>query len=348
MKIVIVTDAWDPQVNGVINTLKHAARVIEAKGHEVRFLTPQYFKTIPTPTYPEIRLSLFPYRKLARMIGDYRPQVVHIATEGPLGFAARRYCKRHKLRFTTAYHTQFPEYIRLRAPLPLSVSYRFMRWFHGGAVHTLVTTASMHDHLSKWGLRNLKVWTRGVDTELFRQGEKKFLNTERPVFMYIGRVAVEKNIQAFLELDLPGSKYVIGDGPQLRELKDKFPAVTFTGYIDNHLLSKHLAAADVFVFPSKTDTFGLVLLEANACGLPIAAYPVPGPKDVVVQGSNGYLSEDLREACLQALRLNPDDCRSVAMQYTWQRVGEQLLSYFQVNEVEAGPQHALRRSAQWK
>lgn len=332
MKIVIVTDAWEPQVNGVINTLKHTARVVESKGHEVRFITPQFFKTMPTPTYPEIRLSLFPYRKLAKMIDEFRPHVVHIATEGPLGLAARRYCKKHKLRFTTAYHTQFPEYIRLRAPIPLSFSYAFMRWFHGGAVYTLVPTQSMREHLNRWRLKNLKVWTRGVDTDLFSQGNKKFLNTERPVFMYIGRVAVEKNILAFLELELPGSKYVVGGGPQLQELQEKFPDVTFTGYIDNHLLSRHLGAADVFVFPSKTDTFGLVLLEANASGLPIAAYPVPGPKDVVIQGLNGYLSEDLKEACLKALELSPDNCRQVAEQYSWEQVGEQLLSYLQVND----------------
>ncbi|WP_031432464.1 glycosyltransferase family 4 protein [Methylomarinum vadi] len=345
MKIVIVTDAWEPQVNGVINTLKHTAKVIESKGHEVRFITPQFFKTVPTPTYPEIRLSLFPFRKLEKMIDEIRPQVVHIATEGPLGLAARRYCKKYKLRFTTAYHTQFPEYIRLRAPVPLSVSYAFMRWFHGGAVYTLVTTESMHEHLSGWGLKNLKVWTRGVDTDLFCQGDKKFLNTERPVFMYIGRVAVEKNIQSFLELDLPGSKYVVGDGPQLQELKEKFPEVTFTGYVDNHLLSQHLAAADVFVFPSKTDTFGLVLLEANASGLPIAAYPVPGPKDVVIQGINGHLSEDLREACMQALQLSPDNCRKIAEQYSWERVGEQLLSYLQVNDVQDGLYKPSQKSA---
>lgn len=333
MKIVIVTDAWEPQVNGVINTLKNTAKVIEAEGHQVRFITPQFFKTMPTPTYPEIRLSLFPYRKLKKMLDEYRPQVIHIATEGPLGFAARRYCLKNKLRFTTAYHTQFPEYIRMRAPIPLNITYAFMRWFHGAAVYTLATTESMREHLSGWGLKNLQIWTRGVDTELFQQGDKKFLNTERPVFMYIGRVAVEKNILAFLELDLPGSKYVVGDGPQLQELKDRFPDVTFTGYVDNRLLSQHLAAADVFVFPSKTDTFGLVLLEANASGLPIAAYPVPGPKDVVRQGVNGYLSEDLKEACLKALELKPDNCRRVAEEYSWQRVGEQLLSYLQVNHV---------------
>ena len=331
MRVVIVTDAWDPQVNGVINTLKHTAKVVEAKGHEVHFITPQYFKTVPTPTYPEIRLSLFPYRKLKKMMEELQPNAVHIATEGPLGLAARRYCKKFKLRFTTAYHTQFPEYIRLRTPIPLSVSYAYMRWFHGAACYTLVTTESMYEYLTGWGLKNLKIWTRGVNTELFHPGEKKFLNTERPVFMYIGRVAVEKNIQAFLELDLPGSKYVVGAGPQLKEIKAKFPDVNFTGYVDNQLLSKHLAAADVFVFPSKTDTFGLVLLEANACGLPIAAYPVPGPKDVVSQGVNGYLSEDLKEACLKALELNPDDCRKVAEKYNWDRVGEQLLSYLQVN-----------------
>ena len=331
MRVVIVTDAWEPQVNGVITTLKNTAKVLESKGHEVHFITPQYFKTMPTPTYPEIRLSLFPYPKLKRMMQEFQPNAVHIATEGPLGLAARRYCKKFKLRFTTAYHTQFPEYIRLRAPIPLSVSYAYMRWFHGAACHTLVTTESMYEYLAGWGMKNLQIWTRGVNTELFHQGEKKFLNTERPVFMYIGRVAVEKNILDFLELDLPGSKYVVGAGPQLKGFMDKFPDVIFTGYVDNQLLSKHLAAADVFVFPSKTDTFGLVLLEANACGLPIAAYPVPGPKDVVRQGVNGYLSEDLKEACMKALELKPDDCRKVAEEYTWERVGEQLLSYLQVN-----------------
>jgi glycosyltransferase involved in cell wall biosynthesis len=331
MKIVIVTDAWDPQVNGVINTLKHTAAVAEAKGHEVKFITPQYFRTLPTPTYPEIRLSLFPYRKLKKMMREYQPDAVHIATEGPLGLAARKYCLRHKLIFTTAYHTQFPEYIRLRAPIPLSIGYAFMRWFHNASRYTLVTTESMRDQLAQWGLQHLKIWTRGVDLELFHLGDKEFLNAERPVFMYIGRVAVEKNIHAFLELDLPGSKYVVGAGPQLDELKKQYPEVTFTGYVDNKDLSKHLAAADVFVFPSKTDTFGLVMLEANACGLPIAAYPVPGPRDVVREGVNGCLDEDLKQACLKALKLDPAQCRSVAEEYSWERVGEQFLSYLQDN-----------------
>lgn len=331
MNIVIVTDAWDPQVNGVINTLKHTASVVESQGHTVRFITPQYFRTVPTPSYPEIRLSLFPYRKLKRIMQEFKPDAVHIATEGPLGLAARRYCLRNKLVFTTAYHTQFPEYIRLRAPIPLSLSYAFMRWFHGAARYTLVTTESMRTQLAQWHMKNLQIWTRGVDTELFHLGKRSFINTARPVFMYIGRVAVEKNIKAFLELDLPGSKYVVGAGPQLEELKKTYPEVTFTGYVDNHLLSKHLAAADVFVFPSKTDTFGLVMLEANACGLPIAAYPVPGPLDVVREGENGALDEDLKTACMKALELSPAVCRQVAEEYSWQRVGEQFLSYLQEN-----------------
>jgi len=338
MKVVIVTDAWDPQVNGVINTLKHTAKVVESLGNEVHFITPQYFKTVPTPTYPEIRLSLFPYRKLKKMMDQHKPDAVHIATEGPLGLAARRYCIKNKLLFTTAYHTQFPEYIRLRAPIPLSVSYAFMRWFHGAARYTLVTTESMREQLAGWRMENLRIWTRGVDTELFHmRRDKDFLNAERPVFMYIGRVAVEKNILAFLEQDLPGSKYVVGAGPQLEAIKAKYPEVTFTGYVDNNLLSEHLAAADVFVFPSKTDTFGLVMLEANACGLPIAAYPVPGPLDVVRPGVNGVLNEDLKEACLKALELNPQACRKVAEEYSWQRVGEQFLSYLQVNEEQGEP-----------
>jgi glycosyltransferase involved in cell wall biosynthesis len=338
MKVVIVTDAWDPQVNGVINTLKHTAEVVESLGNEVHFITPQYFRTVPTPTYPEIRLSLFPYRKLKKIMDEHKPDAVHIATEGPLGLAARRYCIKNKLLFTTAYHTQFPEYIRLRAPVPLSVSYAFMRWFHGAARYTLVTTESMREQLAGWGMKNLQIWTRGVDTELFHmRPDKTFLNAERPVFMYIGRVAVEKNILAFLDLELPGSKYVVGAGPQLEEIKSRYPDVTFTGYVDNSLLSEHLAAADVFVFPSKTDTFGLVMLEANACGLPIAAYPVPGPLDVVRPGVNGVLDDDLKQACLKALDLSPQACRQVAEEYSWQRVGEQFLSYLQVNEEQGEP-----------
>lgn len=327
MKILIVTDAWHPQVNGVVRTLQTTRTELEKLGHTVEVIAPDSFRTVPMPTYPEIRLAVRPGAKLRRMIDAMAPDAIHIATEGPLGFSARRYCLNRNIPFTTAYHTRFPEYIRDRAPVPLRLSYAIVRRFHGPAHAVMVATPSIEADLRARGFKNIRRWTRGVDTELFRPRSKAlFDDLPRPVFLYVGRVAVEKNIEAFLSLDLPGTKVVVGDGPQRAELQAKFPAVRFLGAKHGDDLAAHYAAADVFVFPSRTDTFGLVLLEALASGVPVAAYPVPGPLDVLDGSSVGILDEDLRAACLKALEVPAEACRDYALNFSWRASAEQFLS----------------------
>jgi glycosyltransferase involved in cell wall biosynthesis len=326
MRLALVTDAWLPQVNGVVRTLGHTIREVEAAGHEVTVISPSDFRTIPCPTYPEIRLSMFAGRAVRRRLDALAPDAVHIATEGPLGLAARNWCVRRDQPFTTAYHTQFPEYVRARVPIPLAVGYAAVRWFHGAAARTLVTTPTMQRQLVSRGLRNLALWGRGVDTDLFRPRDKLFLDLPRPVWLYFGRVSVEKGIEDFLRLDLPGTKLVVGDGPAARELHRRYPDAVFRGYRHGEDLASHIAASDVFVFPSRTDTFGLVLLEAMACGVPVAAYPVTGPVDVVVDGVTGVLSEDLRGASLAALQLDPAACRAHALQHSWEASTRQFLA----------------------
>jgi len=326
MRLALVTDAWLPQVNGVVRTLGHTLREVEAAGHEVTVISPADFRTIPCPTYPEIRLSMFAGRAVRRRLDALAPDAVHIATEGPLGLAARNWCVRRDQPFTTAYHTQFPEYVRARVPIPLAVGYAAVRWFHGAAARTLVTTPTMQRQLESRGLRNLALWGRGVDTELFRPRDKLFLDLPRPVWLYFGRVSVEKGIEDFLRLDLPGTKLVVGGGPAAQELRRRHPDAVFRGYRHGEDLSAHIAASDVFVFPSRTDTFGLVLLEAMACGIPVAAYPVTGPVDVVVDSVTGILSEDLRGAALAALQLDPAACRAHALQHSWEASTRQFLA----------------------
>ncbi len=326
MRIALVTDAWLPQTNGVVRTLTVTVDKLLQAGHEVTVFTPADFRTLPCPTYPEIRLSLFASAQLRRRLDALDPDVVHIATEGPLGLAARRWCLRRGRPFTTSYHTQFPEYVRARFPVPLAVSYAFLRWFHGKAAHTLVATASMRRTLEERGFRNLAMWGRGVDTSLFRPRDEPFLELPRPIWLYFGRVAVEKGIEDFLALDLPGTKLVVGDGPAAEGLRKKHSGTVFTGYRFGDELARHVAAADVFVFPSRTDTFGLVLLEAMACGVPVAAYPVTGPIDVVENGVTGVLSEDLRTAALAALRLDRRVCRDQALRHTWEAATRQFVA----------------------
>lgn len=330
MKISLVTDAWHPQVNGVVNTLGHTVKHLGEQGHEIQTITPEYFTTLPCPTYPDIRLSILPYRGVADRLADFSPHAVHIATEGPLGIAARRYCLRRKLPFTTAYHTRFPEYVRARTGLPLAISYRWLRWFHDPAEVVMVPTAVVHEDLRARGFKNLGMWSRGVDTELFSPGPRDFLDTPRPIHLYVGRVAVEKNIQAFLELDLPGSKWVVGEGPQLAQLRRKYPGVHFAGVQPPSQLARYYRAADVFVFPSRTDTFGLVLLEAIACGTPVAAFPVTGPVDVLAGSAAGVLSDDLRQACLAAATLNREGVRRHALGFSWQAATKQFLDHLAV------------------
>ena len=325
MRIVIVSDAWYPQVNGVVRTLAALGRELETAGVEVRMVTPASFRTLPCPTYPEIRLSLFPRRRVARMIEAARPCAIHIVTVGPLGWAARAYCRSRRLPFTTAYHTRFPEYVRARFRIPLSLSYGVVRRFHGGASTVMVATQSIEDDLRRRGFDGIRRWTRGVDTALFRPGTDKVYDLPRPIFLYVGRLAVEKNVEAFLALDLPGSKVAVGDGPQAAALRQRYPEVLFPGAKQGAELAAHYADADVFVFPSRTDTFGLVLLEAMACGLPVAAFPVPGPLDVIGDSAAGCLDQDLRQACLGAMTLSPAVCRSFAETFSWQASARQFL-----------------------
>jgi glycosyltransferase involved in cell wall biosynthesis len=317
MRIMIVSDAWFPQTNGVVNTLAQTAAWLGRFGHEVRLSTPRNFRTVPCPTYPEIRVAILPQRKLASAIVAFRPQALHIATEGPLGFSARRYCLSRGLRFTTSYHTQFPQYLRSRLPIPLALSYSLLRWFHGAAQSCMISTPGVQSQLAARGFSNLVRWRRGVDTQLFRPRSKDFLNLPRPIAAYVGRVAVEKNVAAFLQIPWSGTKIVIGDGPERQRLQALHPAAVYAGFRFGEDLAAHIAAADVLVFPSRTDTFGLVNLEAMACGVPVAAYPVTGPIDVVQDGVTGALDTDLARAAERALRIDPRACRERALQSSW-------------------------------
>jgi glycosyltransferase involved in cell wall biosynthesis len=317
MRVAIVSDAWFPQTNGVVNTLAQTATWLGRFGHEVRIVVPRDFPTIACPSYPEIRIAVRPMRRLAGSINAFRPQAMHIATEGPLGLAARRYCMQRGLRFTTSYHTQFPQYLRSRWPIPLWLSYRALRWFHGGAHSCMVSTQSVASELEARGFRNVVRWQRGVDTELFRPRAKDFQQLPRPVAVYVGRVAVEKNVEAFLGMAWHGSKVVIGDGPQRGRLQAQYPDAHYLGFRFGEDLARHLAAADVLVFPSLTDTFGLVNLEAMACGVPVAAFPVTGPIDVVQDGVTGALDNDLARAAQRALQIEPQACRARALRTGW-------------------------------
>jgi glycosyltransferase involved in cell wall biosynthesis len=327
MRIVIATDAWSPQVNGVVNTLRNTRDSLRETGHEVLMITPEGCRTIPCPTYPEIRLALFQGRRIGRLLDDFDPQHVHIATEGTIGLAVHRACRRRQLRFTTAYHTQFPEYVRARVPIPVSFTTRLLRWFHGKAVRTMVPTRAIGDLLESRGFSNIVIWSRGVDTALFTPDDPHRYDLPRPIWVYVGRVAVEKNIEQLLGLDLPGSKVVIGDGPDLKRLSSEYPECSFVGYRFGKELASYVAGADVFVFPSRTDTFGLVMLEAMACGLPVAALPVTGPIDVVRHGETGILDENLAKACERALELDGAACRRYAESRSWARSTEQFYSH---------------------
>ena len=330
MKIAIATDAWDPQTNGVVTSLKKTIALLQEKGHEVRVLSALSCRTFPLPTYGSIRLAILPYQYIKRELNEFKPDVVHIATEGTIGWATRRYCLRHNLKFTTAYHTQFPEYVALRLPIPVNWSYRLMSSFHNKAERTMVATPSMEKALKPW-VKNLVRWTRGVDVDLFKPCNKDYLQASRPVALFVGRVAVEKNIEDFLRLNISGSKYVVGDGPDLEVLKTKYPDVIFTGLKHGNELVRHIAAADVFVFPSRTDTFGLVMLEAMGCGIPVAAYPVTGPIDVVTDNVTGALDENLENAIKRALDCDPQACREYALSHTWEYATDQFLANLEVN-----------------
>ncbi|OAN50414.1 glycosyltransferase family 4 protein [Magnetospirillum moscoviense] len=346
MRIVVVSDAWFPQVNGVVRTLDTLKAELERTGHQVVMVTPDLFRSVACPTYPEIRLALAPSAKLARLIEAAQPCAIHIATEGPLGWAARRFCRRRHLPFTSAYHTKFPEYVRARFGVPLGLSYRVMRRFHDASARVMVATRSIENELTARGFSRIGRWSRGVDTDLFRprpecRGEHGPLaGLARPIFLSVGRVAVEKNIEAFLALDLPGSKVVVGDGPLADELKHRHPEAHFVGARFGEDLARHYAAADVFVFPSMTDTFGLVLLEALASGLPVAAYPVPGPLDVLTGSDAGILDTDLGKAARAALAISPEDCRAHAMGFSWAAATQQFLANLQPFDPVCSPDPA--------
>lgn len=325
MRILIATDAWRPQVNGVVHTYERVEEQLRLMGHEVSFLSPAGFRTLPLPTYPEIRLALIRPGEARRSIEAFRPDYIHIATEGPIGLAARAACLRQHRPFTTSYHTRFPEYASARLPIPLSWGYALERWFHNAAEGIMVSTPSLMAELAEKGLKRLQPWSRGVDTSVFHPRNVRVFG-DGPVFLYVGRVAVEKNLTVFLDLDLPGRKAVVGGGPQLQSLKASHPDVIFTGPLFGEALAEAFASGDVFVFPSLTDTYGVVLLEALASGVPVAAFPVTGPKDIVVNGKVGFLGTDLREAALNALGIDRAACRDYALGFSWETCARQFIT----------------------
>jgi glycosyltransferase involved in cell wall biosynthesis len=318
--LALVSDAWAPQVNGVVRTLQTTAGLLEARGWAVTPITPDRFRSVPCPTYPEIRLAVTAPGAVGRLIDSSRAGAVHIATEGPLGLAARRHCLRVGRPFTTSFHTRFPDYLNARFGLPVAASWRFLSWFHGPARAVLAATPRLADELASHGITQTRIWSRGVDLSLFRPGlpaPDAYARLARPILLNVGRVAVEKNIEAFLSADAPGTKVVVGDGPALAELKARFPEALFLGALSGDALARAYAGADLFVFPSRTDTFGLVLVEAMAAGLPVAAYPVPGPLDVIGTSGAGVLDADLSQAIHRALRIPRSAAIWHAQQFSW-------------------------------
>jgi len=338
MRILIATDAWEPQVNGVVRTLTRTVAELQAMGHTVEVIEPGQFRTVPLPTYSEIRLAIGCYPAIQERLKAFEPEAIHIATEGPIGLATRKICVDWKLPFTTSYHTRFPEYVSARAPVPLAAGYAYMRWFHGPSGRIMVATPTMRRELEAHGFHNLSQWTRGADLELFHPSRRDdppvFEGLARPVWLYVGRVAVEKNVEAFLKLDLPGTKVVVGDGPQREELVPKHPQVRFLGFKFGEDLAAHYAQADVFVFPSLTDTFGLTIIEAMACGTPVAAFDAPGPADLIPHSDSGVLAQEpggLKEACLQALKLDRKTVRAFAEGFSWRVCTEQFVRNLEPN-----------------
>jgi glycosyltransferase involved in cell wall biosynthesis len=347
LKIIVATDAWEPQTNGVVTTLKATIERLGRLGHEVRVISPQGLLSIPAPSYPEIRLAIAPGFHIARQMKEFRPHAIHIATEGPIGVAARRYCRRHRLPFTTSYHTRYPEYLNARWPIPISVSYAWLRRFHGAAARTFVSSNSLRTQLSERGFQHLHKWQRGVDLQLFRPlpgtMPAELEGLPRPIMAYMGRVAIEKNIDAFLRLKVPGTKLIVGNGPARNELAARYPDAVFVGFRFGDELAAMLSAADVFVFPSLTDTFGLAMIEALACGVPVAAFPVPGPIDVIEAGVTGVLNDDLAVAIEGALLLDREVCADRAKAFTWEAATEQFLEGLE--PVPATARAALSASA---
>lgn len=326
VRLLIVTDAWFPQINGVVRTLSTTRQKLIELGHEVDVIAPHRFRNVPCPTYPEIRLALCTPGRVGRLIEQLQPDAAHIATEGPLGWAARSWLRRRGLPFTSSFHTMFPSYLKLRFGLPEKLSFSGMRRFHGGATATMYSTPTLRATLEAQGFGNLVRWVRGVDTETFTAGEAEPLPFEPPVQLYVGRIAVEKSIEDFLALDTPGTKVVVGDGPLRGELEKRYPQVRFLGTKRGEDLVRHYRAADVFVFPSRTETLGLVMLEALACGVPVAAYPVQGPLDVVGDSGAGVLDENLAAAVTAAIGIDPGRCRQRALEHSWDRSVREFLN----------------------
>lgn len=326
MRICIISDAWGPQRNGVVRVLETLAATLRGHGHRIDVIHPGLFASMPCPSYAEIPLALFPSRKLGRILQDLGPDAIHIATEGPLGWAGRRWCQDRGHPFTTAYHTKFPHYVRARTGVPLSWPYALIRRFHAPSQAVLCPSDSVLRELGEWGFTNAVPWAHGVDCQRFRPQPKDFVEVPRPLFLYVGRVAVEKNLPAFLGLDLPGTKMVVGDGPARAGLMRRFPEVDWRIANGDEELSRYFAAADCFVFPSRTDTFGLVMLESLASGVPVAAFPVPGPQDVLGNAKVGVMKEDLRAAALEALAIPADSCRAYAQTFSWDRVATEFLA----------------------
>jgi glycosyltransferase involved in cell wall biosynthesis len=336
MRILVATDAWRPQVNGVVHTLERMAAAAREWQAEIVFLTPQGFPSLPMPTYPDIRLALASPWEVARRIEAAGADHIHIATEGPIGWAARRYCRKRGRLFTTSYHTRFPEYVAARTRLPEVFTYAALRRFHAPAAATLAPTASIKNELTRRGFDRVKVWTRGVDHALYRPRAAGALDLPRPIFLSVGRLAVEKNLEALLELKLPGSVVVVGDGPARSTLERRYPHAHFLGALYGETLARIYASADVFVFPSKTDTFGIVLVEALASGLPVAAFPVAGPLDVIGESGAGALDDDLGAACLAALEIPRERAREYSLRFTWRESARQFLQHIEASRAGGG------------
>jgi glycosyltransferase involved in cell wall biosynthesis len=325
MRIVLISDAWHPQVNGVVTTLTNTIAALIKLGHDVELITPDRFKTYPWPGYPDVRMAFLCGPHLRPLIKAFKPDAIHLVTEGSIGFATRRYCLEQGYRYTSSYLSRFPEYFKLRTGFPMVISNAYLSWFHSESSRIMVATASLQEEMQSKGYQHLARWSRGVDTELFRPRTRDYFKDKRPIFLFVGRVAVEKNIEAFLNLDLPGTKVVIGDGPYREILMKKYPSVHFTGYLRGEGLANAMASADVFLFPSRTDTFGVVLLEALACGVPVAGFPVKSCKDVITDDHVGILNDDLHYAAMTALSLNPQKCRDYAMGYAWEECTQQFV-----------------------
>ncbi|WP_428630501.1 glycosyltransferase family 4 protein [Sphingopyxis sp.] len=343
MRMLIVSDAWEPQVNGVVRTLQATIAELRKAGHEIGVVSPDLFRSVPCPSYPEIRLAFAGWRKVGRHIRAFAPQAIHISTEGPLGLAARRWCLKNGFPFTTAYHTRFPEYVAARLPLSPAFVWRFIRWFHRPARHIMVATRSLARELAEQGLGQTMLWERGVDHDLFRPDRAPlpaYASLPRPIQLYVGRVAVEKNIGAFLNVDRPGTKVIVGDGPALAELKAQHPGALFLGKLGGDALASAYAGADVFVFPSRTDTFGLVVIEALSCGTPVAAFPVPGPGDIIRDGA-GALDEDLGRAIDTALACERAEVEALGARYSWASCTAQFVQALTFVPTERTPESAL-------